>query len=129
MSDEIEELIEELSQQQITDSDVSELFDSLNKIGMSNSGAFGGPSPTIHPDLWNDFVQSSIRIRDEIELDKKNNLMLLLALWFLRRLFDDIDLELTNEVSKPDFSKALNKLKDIGITDDSSSVNDRRLKR
>lgn len=129
MSDEIEELIEELSQQQITDTDVSELLDSLNNIGISYGGAFGGPSPTINPKLWFEYVQSAMMIRDEIEIDKKNNLMLVLTLWFLRRLFDDNNLELTNEVSKPDFSNALNKLKDIGVMDDSTSVNDRRLKR
>ena len=129
MSDEIEELIEELSQQQIQESDVSELHDSLNKIGMSNSGAFGGPSPTIHPKLWEEYVQASIRIREEIELDKQNDLMVLLTWWFLRSWFDDINQELTNEVCKPDYSNALNKLKGIGVMDDSSSLNDRRFKR
>ena len=129
MSDDIEELLDELSQQQVKASDISDLFDTLNKIGTNSSGSFGGPSPSINPKLWSDLVQASNAIRDEIEIEKQNDLLYLLLWWFLRRWFDDINSELTNDVSKPDFSNALNKLKGIGVMDDSTSVNDRRLKR
>jgi len=50
--------------------------------------------------LWFDYVQASISIRDEIVLEKQKDLMLLLTLWFLRSWFDDINKELTNDISK-----------------------------